>query len=42
MHFVGSGGSVKLKLALHVVLPGDGGAPKVVVNTAKGPCLPNE
>jgi hypothetical protein len=42
MHLVGNGQSVKLKLALHVVLPGDGGSPKVVVNTAKGPCAPNE
>src|SRR5687768_2880100 len=42
MHLVGNRQSVKLKLALHVVLPGNGGSPKVVVNTAKGPCAPNE
>ena len=42
MHFVGPGGSVKIKTAIHVVLPGSGGAVKVVVNTAKGPCDPTE
>jgi hypothetical protein len=42
MHFVGPGGSVKIKTTIHVVLPGNGGSPKVVVNTAKGPCAPNE
>ena len=42
MHLVGNRQSVKLKLALHVVLSGNGGSPKVVVNTAKGPCAPNE
>lgn len=42
MHFVGPGGSVKIKTALHVLLPANGGSPKVVVNTAKGPCSPSE
>ena len=42
MHLVGSGGSVKIKLALHVVLPSSGGDPRIIVDTAKGPCDPSE
>jgi hypothetical protein len=38
-HLIGPGGSVKLKLALHVVINGQG-VVKVVVNTDKGPCSP--
>ena len=41
-HLVGSGRSVKLKLALHVVLPSNGGEPRIIVDTAKGPCDPSE
>jgi hypothetical protein len=40
-HLVGPGGSVKLKLALHVVLSSNG-VTKVVVDKAKGPCDPTE
>ena len=36
-HLIGPGGSVKLKLAVHVVITGQG-VVKVVVNTDKGPC----
>ena len=42
MHFVRPGSVVKIKTAIHVVLPGNGGSPKLVVETAKGPCAPNE
>jgi hypothetical protein len=36
-HLIGPGGSVMVKLALHVVLSPTG-IVKIVVNTAKGPC----
>ena len=42
MHFVRPGDVVKIKTAIHVVLSGNGGEPKLVVQTAKGPCAPNE
>ena len=42
MHFVGNGPSVKIKTAIHVVLPGNGGEPKLVVETRRWPCPPNE
>jgi len=38
-HLIGPGGSVKLKLALHVVINGQG-VVKVVVNSDKRPCSP--
>jgi hypothetical protein len=38
-HLIGPGSKVKIKLALHVVLTGQG-IRKVVINTAKGPCGP--
>ena len=42
MHFVRPGDVVKIKTTIHVVLSGNGGEPRLVVQTAKGPCAPNE
>ena len=41
-HLIGPGRTVKLKLAFRVVLTPKDSRPRIIFDSAKGPCLPNE